>query len=170
MERKRDRLVPVAEALGDLDGSVKAIRAATPQAVHHFTQADQVNLLVGASEANPDRGFMARMMALCCAFIMFTCTGSTGSRYPPNQWFDGGTLHRSTVAEWRVATEANRLATSADFAVALMNRTGARPRTMDGYRPKAEAVKTCITEAAREPTPATMEVSELASACGILLM
>ena len=30
-----------------------------------FTQADQVNQLVGASEADPDRGFMARMMALC---------------------------------------------------------------------------------------------------------
>ena len=65
MVRKRDGLVPIGEALADLDGPVKAIRDATPQAVHHFTQADQVNLLVGASEADPDRGFMARMMALC---------------------------------------------------------------------------------------------------------
>ena len=31
-----------------------------------FTVADQVDRLVGASEAAPDRGFMARMMALCC--------------------------------------------------------------------------------------------------------
>ena len=30
-----------------------------------FTLADQVNQLVGASEADPDLGFMARMMALC---------------------------------------------------------------------------------------------------------
>ena len=30
-----------------------------------FTQADQVNLLVRANEADPDRGFMARTMALC---------------------------------------------------------------------------------------------------------
>ena len=65
MQRKRGELVPIGEALADLDGPVKAIRDATPQAVHHFTQADQVNLLVGASEADPDRGFMARMMALC---------------------------------------------------------------------------------------------------------
>ena len=35
-------------------------------ALHHFTQADQVNQLVGASEADPDLGFMARLMALCC--------------------------------------------------------------------------------------------------------
>ena len=33
--------------------------------MHHFTQADQVNQLVEASEADPDLGFMARTMALC---------------------------------------------------------------------------------------------------------
>ena len=32
---------------------------------HHFTRFDQVDQLVSASEANPERGFMARMMALC---------------------------------------------------------------------------------------------------------
>ena len=65
MQRKRDGLVPIGEALADLGGPVKAIRDATPQAVHHFTQADQVNQLVTAREADPERGFMARMMALC---------------------------------------------------------------------------------------------------------
>ena len=39
--------------------------ALMPQARHHFTRFDQVDQLVGASEANPERGFMARMMALC---------------------------------------------------------------------------------------------------------
>ena len=51
---------------GGLDGPVKAIRDASPQAARHcFTVADQVDQLVGASEADPDRGFMARTMALC---------------------------------------------------------------------------------------------------------
>ena len=62
MERKLDGLLPIGEALGD---PVKALREASPQARHHFTQADQVNQLVSASEADPDLGFMARMMALC---------------------------------------------------------------------------------------------------------
>ena len=31
----------------------------------HFTVFDQVDQLVSASEANPERGFMARMMVLC---------------------------------------------------------------------------------------------------------
>ena len=48
-----------------MDGPVKALRKATPQSLHHFTQADQVNLLVGASEADADLGFMARLPALC---------------------------------------------------------------------------------------------------------
>ena len=65
MQRKRGELVPIGDALADLGGPVKAIRDASPQAMHHYTQADQVNQLVGASEADPDLGFMARLMALC---------------------------------------------------------------------------------------------------------
>ena len=65
MQRQRGELVPVGEVIADLDGPVKALREASPQALHHFTQADQVNQLVAASEADPDLGFMARTMALC---------------------------------------------------------------------------------------------------------
>ena len=65
MQRQRGELVPVAEVLSDLGGPVQAIREASPQAHYHFTQADQVNQLVSASEADPDLGFMVRMMALC---------------------------------------------------------------------------------------------------------
>ena len=58
-------MVPIGDALSGMGGPVKAIRDASPQARHHFTQADQVNQLVSASEADPDLGFMARMMVLC---------------------------------------------------------------------------------------------------------
>ena len=39
--------------------------AGTPQARHHFTTLHQVNQLIEASEAEPDIGFMARLLALC---------------------------------------------------------------------------------------------------------
>ena len=65
MERQRGELVPIGDALSGMDGPVKAIREATPQAVRHFTRFDQVNQLVSASESDPDLGFMARTMALC---------------------------------------------------------------------------------------------------------
>ena len=61
MQRKRDELVPIAEALADLPGPVKALRRNS----RTFTLADQVDRLVGASEATPDRGFLGRTMALC---------------------------------------------------------------------------------------------------------
>ena len=63
MQRKRGELVPIGEVVADLDGPVKAIREASPQARHHFTRFDQVHQLVLASEA--DLSFMARTMALC---------------------------------------------------------------------------------------------------------
>ena len=66
MQSERGELVPIGEVVGDLDNVlVPAIRDATPQARHSFTVADQVEQLVTASEADPDRGFMARTMALC---------------------------------------------------------------------------------------------------------
>ena len=64
MQRQRGELVPIGDALSGTGGAVKALQP-SPQARHHFTQADQVNQLVSASEADPDLGFMARMMALC---------------------------------------------------------------------------------------------------------
>ena len=65
MERKRGGLAPIGDAISDLRGPLKEIRDAPPQALHHFTRIDQVNQLVEAGEADPDMGFMARLMALC---------------------------------------------------------------------------------------------------------
>ena len=65
MQRQHGELVPIGDALSELGGPVKSIREATPQARHHFTRADQVNQLVSASEADLERGFVGRMMALC---------------------------------------------------------------------------------------------------------
>ena len=64
MQRQRGELVPIGEVVSGLD-DVPALREATPQARRVFTQADQVNQLVRASEADPDLGFMARSLALC---------------------------------------------------------------------------------------------------------
>ena len=40
-QRQHSELVPIGEVVADLDGPVKAIREASPQARHHFTLADQ---------------------------------------------------------------------------------------------------------------------------------
>ena len=65
----KDGLNPIGEivkdALSGLPAPVPAIRDDSPQARHSFTVANQVHQLVSASEADPDLGFMARLMALC---------------------------------------------------------------------------------------------------------
>ena len=61
MQGKQNSLVPVAKVIADLPGLGLAIGPSQ----HSFTIADQVNQLVEASEADPDMGFMARLMALC---------------------------------------------------------------------------------------------------------
>ena len=64
MAHKQNGLVRVGEVIGDLPGPFQALHQnRTPQ--RGFTLADQVHQLVSASEADPDRGFMARMMVLC---------------------------------------------------------------------------------------------------------
>ena len=65
MQRERDGLVPIGEVISGLGGQVKAIPDASTQARRGFTRFDQIGQLVGASEADPDLGFMARLMALC---------------------------------------------------------------------------------------------------------
>ena len=68
MARKRDGFVPLGDVAGAVDlpgGRVLTHRAAAPQARHHFTTLRQVNQLIEASKAEPDIGFMARLLALC---------------------------------------------------------------------------------------------------------
>ena len=64
MQRQRGELVPIADALADLPGPVQAL-IPSPPTQRHFTRFDQVHQLVAASEADPDLGFMARLLVLC---------------------------------------------------------------------------------------------------------
>ena len=68
MARKRDGVIPLCDVAGAIElpgGCSLTHHAAAPQARHHFTTLHQVNQLVEASEAEPDLGFLARLMALC---------------------------------------------------------------------------------------------------------
>ena len=67
-KRKHDGFVPIGDVADGLSlpgGRALTHRAATPQARHHFTKLDQVTQLVGARDADPEIGFMARLLALC---------------------------------------------------------------------------------------------------------
>ena len=83
MQRQRDGLVPIGDALSDLGGPVQTIRAAGPPPQRGFTLADQVHQLVGASEADADLGFIARLMALCS--LPHTNPGNRLQYVPPQR-------------------------------------------------------------------------------------
>ena len=75
----------------------------SPQERHSFTIADQVNLLVGASEADPDRGFMARTMALCSL-----PRSNPGNRTQYKRVNGPFTLYMNTTADTNSLTEICR--------------------------------------------------------------
>ena len=65
-QQKRSGFVSISDLAIDLPGvQIPARRDRAPQSLHHFTQFDQVTQLVSAREANPELGFMARLLALC---------------------------------------------------------------------------------------------------------
>ena len=67
MPREQDGFVPLGDVIAgvELPDGRALPRPVTLQAQHHFTSLGQIDQLVGASEADADLGFMARLLALC---------------------------------------------------------------------------------------------------------
>jgi hypothetical protein len=78
-------------------------------------------------------------------------------------WYSGGTLHNSTVAEWKAATDANRLATAADWATSGMDLT--LPSEIEHY---AHELMVCVNEAVNA-YPQDAETLDIAVACAVML-
>jgi hypothetical protein len=80
------------------------------------------------------------------------------------EWTHGGTLHHATVAQWRVATAANRLATSADFVASTQH-----PKSMEELKYMAEQMETCISGATVDTNTDNQKVTDIAAPCALLL-
>ena len=81
------------------------------------------------------------------------------------EWYEGGTLHKSTLSEWRNASPQNRLATSADFTAAILKDTS----TFQEVVRQTPAMLNCINEVAKSPDVDRQYVSEIAALCAVLL-
>lgn len=93
------------------------------------------------------------------------------------EWYEGGTLHQSTMRQWKSATEANKLATVADMVTVV------KPEllTPDQVRPYAEDLKTCVEKTGEESSGADAvekeaesmieqsTVAEIAALCVVLM-
>jgi hypothetical protein len=89
--------------------------------------------------------------------------------YKGSEWYQGGTLHRATVREWREADYMNRLATAADWAATLLEKTGNKPASTDALKPFAIDLEACVTTTVASGYADGQSVSEVAAACWILL-
>ncbi len=69
-----------------------------------------------------------------------SCKGETIK--PTNQWYQGGTLHKSKIADWKNASEENKLATCGDFCANIY-----KDNSIDEIKIIATNLKACIEEA-----------------------
>lgn len=84
------------------------------------------------------------------------------------RWFQGGTLHRSTLREWLRASRRNQIATAADLSVHFLGEPTVIQLGMDAWRLYATSLVTCINTAAAPPVM-DRPVIETAAACSIML-
>lgn len=87
------------------------------------------------------------------------------------KWYENGTLHRGSVADWNRATYANKLATAADWAITRpqVKKKVKNSGSIDTLRPFASELVTCINEAAAGQGYGSKSVAEVAASCMILM-
>ena len=116
-------------------------------------------------------------MMLAVAGVAFFGSGSGDKDSTPHspqvasKWYEGGSLHRANVGEWRRATYSNKLATAADWA---LTHRGVKARVMGSgsianARPYALDLVRCIDAAAGPSGYAQLRATELAAACTVTL-
>ena len=91
---------------------------------------------------------------------------SGSSSNSDSSWFSGGTLHKSTIAEWRNSTYANRLATSADFIAATQNVDYG---DMVAFKKMATDLETCISTATSGGDMDNEKTSFISAMCTVQL-
>jgi hypothetical protein len=81
-------------------------------------------------------------------------------------WFVGGTLHKSTIKEWRNSSYANRLATAADFIAATQNVDYG---DMYGFKQMAIDLEICISTTAEGGAADNEQTAFISAICMVEL-
>lgn len=83
-----------------------------------------------------------------------------------------GYLHNATAAQWRRASEPNRLKTSGDFVAALMTPAQVRAETggeVGELLGRASAFERCISSSVDDEALDDVAISEIAATCAVML-
>ncbi len=102
------------------------------------------------------------MRFIVCFIALMMISGPAFAQQP---WYEGGTLQKGTVADWKQATAANQLATSADFVASLAGVSDISkvqdPVTLADIRKRSEYLQACINESVAKPVPPDRPVAEV---------
>ena len=157
MQCKRDGLGPIGEVVVGLGGAVKAIRQISPQALHHFIRFDQVDQLVGPSEAaDPDKGFMARLMVLCSLPRLLLAWVSTEVvRTQSRELILGSSLaefmRKLGISSDSGGSRGERTRLRNQMTASSFGRTSASPTSGCCGTAKSASVKTSLTKSSTTP-------------------
>jgi hypothetical protein len=111
------------------------------------------------------------LILLCFLAIGSTEDNNSSSNSSSKNWYEGGTLHYATVAEWKNASYVNKLATAADWAASspkgkeLFKATG----DVNSLKPYALSIISCVNEATAGEGTENMKIAEIAASCLILM-
>ena len=88
-----------------------------------------------------------------------------------SKWYNGGTLHKATVNQWKRSAYSNKLATAADWAITIpkIKAQVMRSGNIDTLRPFASELLICVDKAGAGEGYGNMSVAELAAGCAILM-
>ena len=101
------------------------------------------------------------------AFAFLSCSGGNQKEI---EWTKNGTLHESDISAWKKSTDANKLATCADFLANLKNAENQKYKTISEMKNDATNMKACIEEAVNGGDYAdNMKVKEVAVLCQIMM-
>lgn len=100
-------------------------------------------------------------------FITTSCKQKNG--LPQDlEWIEKGNLHNSVVSDWKNATEENRLATCAKFALTIKNNKGEIYQSNLEIMQDAIFLKSCIDEATKGDYVNNSKIAEIAALCLVL--
>ena len=105
------------------------------------------------------------ILFLLFGFVQIIISCKNEDSKPINQWYQGGTLHKAKITDWKNATKENKLATCGDFCANTY-----KDNSLNEIKTIATNLMICIDEAVKDvETSGNSEVSEIASLCLILI-
>lgn len=90
----------------------------------------------------------------------------------PQPWYEGGTLQKATVVEWKKATPADQLATAGDFLASISAVTDISkldPAAIEALKARAQSLVGCVNQSANAPdVEADQTVAHLVVMCALM--